>query len=209
MRYLAVAAMMMSVLLTACSDVKNIPITKENGREILQKAMKQLSPSDQALLKAALNRPLGSANGEIPTGLTVAHLIEKEKLLEPQEKLQETRRAQLRKIVSVSLLGVAAIHEGYEDGELVGLAYKNESSRNVRAFEGSVEYCDVLGNHLGPSWLEVLQPMTPGQSGKVGDRPGGLTRIMLKEKKVDDLRIVWNPSKIVFEDGSVMEVPDF
>jgi hypothetical protein len=51
--------------------------------------------------------------------------------------------------------------------------------------------------------------MTPGQSGKVGDRPGGLTRIMLKEKKVDDLRIVWNPSKIVFEDGSVMEVPDF
>ena len=132
----------------------------------------------------------------------MSHLIEVEKSL-------ETRQSEMRKAVSVSLAKAVPIKDdsGYATGELIALTYKNESSRNVRAFEGYVEYFDVLGNDLGKSSLQVLRQLKPEESGELAEKHFELRLIMLRDKQSGDLRVTvtWNPEKIVFEDGTVMD----
>ena len=79
---------------------------------------------------------------------------------------------------------------------------ENRSSKDVRAFEGRVTYRDVLGNEVADTDMKVLTPIKNGQKSNTTDMLPLETYRGLRGARLEDVEIEWNPTKILFVDGT-------
>jgi hypothetical protein len=198
--------------LSGCSSIENKVVTRSNATEIMAEATKKL-PTDKAEL---LRKALFDA-GEIPSGMTVAQLIEQQRKLDAEEAAEKVREDKLaaeeneksrRMLKQMRESLIVTLYDAQPRGGnfpylAARFAYKNTSGKSIRAFEGKVAFNDVLGNRLCEIDLNVLVPVKAGATGEKLEElffdPYG----ELRDKKFDDLKIEWRPSKILFADGTV------
>ena len=162
------------IFLNSCSqNVKNTKLTDENMEKELQtiKDSKQLTDDEMRMLAAYLVRSkLASAFGSagLSKDKSVGEMIEEERKFEDEQKAKEAEEKrlaeeaakeeaqladELRKTILVSVykksFSPSDWQNGtYEDYILLGFVFKNQSSKNIRGFTGTVLFNDIFDKEI-------------------------------------------------------------
>lgn len=211
------------VVCLSCSNIKNEKVTDENKDKILNQisTSKDLTEEERQLLAAYVIRQnmvniFGGGKPGLPTGKTVGDMIAEQRQWAAQEKAEEDRQKQLaaavrakqsemRNIIGVALYSLTERQVAFSDYAEAKFAYENRSAKDVRAFEGTVAFSDVLGNHLEDVPLKVLTSLKSGEKSSLSDDLPFLAYHDLRGKKLEDIKIEWRPKKILFADGTSVE----
>lgn len=161
-------------------------------------------------------------------GKTVGELIELQKQWETErairqaalDKLAEETKAKeeaslkkLRDALSLTLykkgFELADPENGeYRDYITFGITYQNNSNKDIRAFQGALDFQDLFGESVLIAGIKIMDPIKAG--GKA-NWPGTIsynqfkeTHIRLKNLDFNDIKAVWIPEKIIFSDGTTL-----
>ena len=216
------------------SDPKSVAITQDNEETFLEdiKDMKGLTIEESRMLHAYVIRA-GMAEvfgGEAPklAGQTIGDLIETQRLFEAEAKAQEEEQdrlaaearareeaiaAELRKTISFGVYDksfqASDIMSGrYSDYVVIKCTYENTSEKNVRAFTGSLRFTDLFGKPIYESGLTISDPVAAGErgnwSGTIEYNQFMDEHKSLRNTKLEDMKVIWLPSEILFADGSTI-----
>jgi hypothetical protein len=117
------------------------------------------------------------------------------------EEELEAKEASLNATIVVTLCGLEEKEDAGLGYAVADYAYENRSPRDVRAFQGTVTYQDVLGNEVANTVLKVLRPIKSDQkSTSTGILPLKTHR-GLRGARLEDVEIEWSVTKILFADG--------
>jgi hypothetical protein len=110
-------------------------------------------------------------------------------------------------LVSKSYLPKNPDVERFEDFISLTFAYRNKGKKPIRAFQGDVSFVDARGDTIYSAHLSVDRPLAAGQTRR---EPGRIIKYnasrsehqRLREAPLNSLKVVWQPSEVVFGDGS-------
>lgn len=107
------------------------------------------------------------------------------------------------------------IRKGTRDGEYgrssitFALVFSNTTGKNVRAFDGTLAFTDLLGNEIHGSKLAVNDPIAAGGSleweGKLDYNQFISSHERLRNSELENTKVVFTLKRILFEDGEVKE----
>ena len=222
-----------SLVLFGCSkDPRDFRITAKNKDTFMDeiKDMKGLTVDETRLLVAfQIQRGMGSALGtssEDPSGKTVGELLAQLKKQAAEQKTAADRQkrladeakakadalsAELRKSIDLTVYEKGFIPSDpmarrYNDQITIRCAYQNNSTKDIRAFRGKVQFTDLFGAEIFTSALTISNPIAAGKKGNWDGvieynqflRP----HQQLKNTDLKDMKVVWNPESVIFADGS-------
>lgn len=97
----------------------------------------------------------------------------------------------------------------YESTIRVRLQFDNLTNDNIRAFEGRLKFIDLLGNQVSNVRVVINDSIPVGGSikwdGGISYNPFMDDSQRLKSESIDNLKVTFEPSKILFVDGQVKE----
>lgn len=222
----AVSAFVIILVCSSCSNIKSQKVTAENKSRILNQisSSKDLTDEERELLAAYVVRQnigdiFGGGEPGLPTGKTLGEMIAEQRQWVSQEKLEEirqkqlaavvaARQAEMRNLIEVALYSFTERRESFSHYAEAKFAYENRSAKDVRAFEGTIVFSDILGNHLEDVSLKVLTPIKSRAKASVNEDLDFEFYGDLRDKKLDDVKIEWRPEKILFADGTTAEDGD-
>ena len=206
----------------------NTVVTSSNQAQIEQQvASSNMSDGDKAEFSAALLR-----TEYAPTGKTVNQVVSDQRAFEIEQKAEQERAAQLaaqerakREATLKTMLGsltvgvvsksfqAADVESGtYQDQIAETFIYKNTSSKTIRAFKGVMVYKTLMGDLITKINLENDTPIEAGHSitwdGVTDYNQFEDKDVKLRQTKLMDMKIEWQPTSILFADGSRLEVTD-
>jgi hypothetical protein len=228
---IVIAALLFAAL--SCSrDVHSYKITDEKKAFEEIKDRKGLTVDEGRLLYAAAIRSnMGQALGGKASGLvgkTVGEVIDEQRKLETDEKArsaeqerlaveakakQDARAAELRGTLTLSVFRKLFVPSNpmggrYSDYVSISCAYQNKSAKNIRAFTGEIAFTDLFGKEIFSSNVTISDPV---KAGATGQWEGSIefnqfidSHRRLRDTELKDMKIVWSPKSIIFEDGSVI-----
>lgn len=233
MRYLiagvaAIAVVVIGYNLLGSLFLGRSVITSANQTQIEERvASSSMSEADKASFSAAIARSDYDTNGK-----TVDQVIADQRAFEVAQKQEQERAAQLaaeekakREVTLRSMLAsltvgivsksfqAANFENGtYQDAITMTFAFKNTSSKDIRAFKGVVVYKTLMGDLITQMNLERDQVISAGHSA-TWDAQTDYNQFMDKDVKLrntdlKNLKIEWQPQSILFTDGTKLEVTD-
>jgi hypothetical protein len=222
-RWLLLVPILALVGLSACSDIRQKKLTEENREKILSEAGTSKDLTDEEhqmiqgyILRQGIQNVFQGGKPSLPTGITVGEMIEEQRKWVALEKAEEEKQKRLaaeiaakqsdmRNVIGVAIFNLAEREDYISNYVEAGFAYENRSARDVRAFQGHVEFKDVLGNKLEEIQLKVFKPTKAGEKASVTERLWSES-YALRGNKLEDVKIEWKPDKILFADGTSVEV---
>jgi len=179
-----------SLMSPACSkDPHRLKITEQNKDSLMDeiKSSHGLTVEENRLLMAymmrrALAKGLGS-DGLSPVGKTVGEIINQQKQWESQQKAASEEQdrlaaearakenalvSELRKSLTLSVYEKSFLASDFEAGRVldsivIKCAYQNTSSKDIRAFEGTIVFRDLFGDVIANVDLKVSDPIKAGE----------------------------------------------
>lgn len=124
-----------------------------------------------------------------------------------QEQLQkQAARDRMLPFLKVNVTGKTFSNT---DGNICTVVFQNMSSKNIKMVIGNISFHDLLDREIKTLQILLEEKLSPG---------GSLTKNYtlhhdqanendnrFKSKELVDIRVEWNPVKIVFEDGTIAE----
>lgn len=204
------------LLLIACNNPLSKPYKEATVKEDLKEIIdsKKLSEDDaKMLLGYIMLAKLGNKNIE---GKTYKELLEEAKKIKKEnedkaaeeEKEHADKRERLGKVFTATM-----IEKGYEtlfgDYLYFDIRIENKTDKDIRAVKGAFQISDLFDAKI--KGLNIVEDdVIPAHSidtitytidyNKYKD-----DHVTLRNKDMDDLKIVWNPEKIIFADGTTLE----
>lgn len=128
-----------------------------------------------------------------------------------QEKKEDTKKLdklfeKLRKVVQVEVKEKGFLQKDFQEYLTYKLDLQNVSDKNIRGFAGSLVFADLFDHELLTVNITFEEGLKAGKGfsysiqtlfNKLVDNEAAL-----KDKQLKDLKISWNPRKVIFEDGS-------
>ena len=116
-------------------------------------------------------------------------------------------------VVNKSYLPKDPEAERYADYISLTFAYLNKAPKAIRAFEGDVAFLDVFGDTIYSAHLKVDGPIGPGQTRREPGRiikynPLRVAHQRLRNTALSKLKVVWQPSAVIFADGTRVSLTD-
>ena len=227
----AVAAALIGLLLVTlvgcAKDPRQVQITEKNRDTFLKdiKDMKGLTVEEVGLLMGAqmsdgMRKAFGGEDRKV-VGKTVAELLvelkkeaaDREVESKKQDRLaaeakakEDARAAELRKAINLAVVYKGFQKADYEEYIAIKVAYENTSPKDIRAFQGKVEFTDLFGKQIYESGLTISQPVKSGDKG-LWNGVIKYNQFMeadkaLRNTDLADMKIVWKPSGILYADGT-------
>jgi len=215
--------------LTSCNNPLNKKYSEDNlekdAREIFES--KKVDSTDMAYMGMYIVR--AKMSGEQLDGKTYNDILKKAKelrkknekedaeakaLAEKTAKAEEEKRQTFAKILTVALYDKGFYKGDFEKGEFgdyltYKVAYENKSDKDIRAVKGSLLITDLFDTEIKtinlvedkgiPAGKTVMKVYTTDYN-QFEDED---TR--LRSKRMEDIKVVWTPEKIIFADGSTLE----
>lgn len=110
-------------------------------------------------------------------------------------------------VVSAALIG-----KGFEEGKYnqdkitISILFKNDGSKDIRAFDGALEFTDLLGNMILTSSVRVNEALVAGNSlswdGSIDYNEFMPSHKNLRYETQDNIRLVFKLGKVLYSDGS-------
>jgi len=210
------------VVLASCSS----PLEKNYSEEDLEQnapALKEvLDSNDLQLLMGSIFRL--TLQGEDLNSMTYNEILEdgrtwkaeQERIEAEQKALQEKaareeaeRIARLQDAVMVTCFKKGFQKVNYQDYLTYGFAIENKSDKPIRAIKGILRFTDLFDDEISSIRFTYDDPVGVGEIAKWNAQTDynqfDSDDSKLKNKDLEDLKVVWEPIKIIFEDGSSLE----
>ncbi|GGG52321.1 hypothetical protein GCM10010976_24330 [Bizionia arctica] len=142
--------------------------------------------------------------------------IEQEEIEEEQRKLaanalevENDRTRRLSESVLVSCFSKGFTKYDYEDYITYKFVIQNKTDKKIRAIKGSVTFNNLFDETIKSLNLVYDQSIDAGMevtySAQTDYNQFTDSDKALKNKDLKDMKIIWKPEKIIFEDGSTLE----
>lgn len=215
-------------------SIKNTKLTAENKDKLFDKIKdsKDLTVEEVQLLQAYVMREgvktaLSGGTPSLPIGKTIGELIAEQKKWSEDEKARaeeerqrreaaqaaaEEKRKVLREALSVTLYDKGFEKHAYREYITIKVAYENHTGKDIRGFKGVTVFKDLFGDVILKVSLKEDAPLKAGAKRNVSRMidfnqfTDGDTK--LRSTEMDNLRMDWEPSVILFTDGTSLEAGD-
>jgi len=182
------------------------------------------------VIRSAMANAFGAKTSAMPLGETLGQIIDDEKKSIAEQKTQEqnqdveAKRAQAADAAATKLMNdvltVAVYEKGFhkasaEDGDFrdeitLKLVFKNNGTKAIRAFKGEVAFNDLFGESIKTVGLKEDESLAPNAERKV-TRSVDFNQFMKEDTrlvttKLSDMKPTWQPSTILFADGTEMSL---
>jgi hypothetical protein len=138
---------------------------------------------------------------------TFQHENEKMDVREDLEK--EARRNRLSSHLEAGILKKEYSNKEGKEIMIYTITLKNISSQKIKTITGNFLLNDLLGRPVKELNIFFDEEITPGQTlTKIVTMPyhdADATDQRVRDKDLIDMRVVWNPEKIILEDGSLLQ----
>lgn len=122
---------------------------------------------------------------------------------------EKEKRELFAKILTVALYDKGYYKADYEDYLTYEVAYENKGERGIRAVKGSLLITDIFDSKIKQINLVEDEGISAGQTVKKSyttDYNQFMDEdIRLRSKSIKDIKVVWTPEKIIFDDGTTLE----
>jgi hypothetical protein len=130
-------------------------------------------------------------------------------LAEKAKAEEENRLLRLSKAIIVSCYDKGYDEYDYDKYITYKFAIHNKSDRMVRAFKGSITFTNLFGDEIKSLSLVYDQPIEAGKEATY-NATTDYNQFMdddklLRNKDLKDLKVLWLPEKIIFENGDILE----
>lgn len=180
-----------------------------------------LDSTETALLTTYIT--IGNIEGRDLNGKTYADIlveaIEFQREKENKEKAQkeiserkkkgaEARFSRLRKAMDLVLLNKGVQSADWQEFLTFSFALENRSDKDIRAFKGRVVFTDLFDEEIYSLNLTYDEHLPAGETVnwdvRTNYNPYMNNDVLLKSKSLQDLKILWQPEKIIFSDNSTL-----
>lgn len=155
--------------------------------------------------------------GENLEGKTYSEIIqaakdykaEQRELAEKTKLEEENKRQRLGNALTVAMYDKGFKKYDYQDYLTYSFAFENKTDKDIRAFKGSISIQDLFDSEIKSISLTIDDPIRAGETFK-NTYTTDYNQFMdedkrLRNKDMEDLKILWTPEKIIFKDGSTLE----
>lgn len=208
--------------LFSCESPLNKKFNETTAKEDMAAIKKELDSAEIMLLAGTMFRlKMQDKNLE---GMTYGEMLEKGKTWKDKklkrEALQEMlakkaakeeaeRMQRLQKAVVVTCFEKSFLEYDYEEFITYKFVIQNKSEKNIRAIKGEISFTNLFDEEISTLSFVYDDPVAAGKK-VIWNATTDYNQFMdddqtLKNKDLEDLKVVWKPKKIIFEDGSVLE----
>ena len=122
---------------------------------------------------------------------------------------KEAARERMSSYLVVTLSGKNILKINNKDQFSYAVTFKNTSSKNIKMIVGSISINDLLDREIKNIQIVLDEQLRSNETlQKIFSAPYDDTNEndkRIRSKELVDLRIFWNPEKIIFEDGTIAE----
>ena len=210
------------MLLFSCSSPMNKKFNQETVKEDIIAIKKKLDSTEMNLLTGTLIR-LKLQNKNLKEMTYMEIFKEGKRWKQEQDKIETEQKALAKKALKVeqervkrltqSVL-VSCYEKGYQEIDYQDyITYKfviqNKSDKIIRAVKGSITFTNLFDEEIKSLNFVYDQSIGAGKEitwNATTDYNQFIDKDRtLKNKNLKDLKVVWKPEKIIFENGSVLE----
>lgn len=134
---------------------------------------------------------------------------------ERQAVADKISQSALVAIVGTRLLPVDWDQDRYSPMLAINYAITNKSAKTIKQIKGSVTFTDLTGDEIGVLWADIDKTILPGKTIETDTGRGfKLNEFMNEDKeriagrKFSDMKAVFTPESIAFDDGEVIKAPE-
>jgi hypothetical protein len=214
---LILIAMIAIFTVTSCNN----PLNKKYNEQTLEQDAKEIYESkklneDEAKLLTGyiMLAKLGGKNLEGKTYKEILQAAkdyksEQEQLAAKARKEEEEKRIKLGAALSVAMYDKGYGGEGYQAYLQYAVAFENKTDKDIRAVKGSLKITDLFDTTIksitivednGIPAHETIKNVFTTDYNKYRDED-----TILANKKMQDIKVIWTPEKIIFTDGTSLE----
>lgn len=208
---------MIAIVFITCTS----PLDKKYNEDSFETDAKEikesgnLSEEDALIMAGWIMR--SKLKGENLEGKTYNEIIkeakdykkEQELLAEKTKLEEEEKRQRLGQTLIVAMYDKGFEKYDYQEYLTYSFAFENKSEKDIRAFKGSISIRDLFDTEIKSISLTIDDPILSGKTFK-GTYTTDYNQFIdedtrLKNKDMNDLKIIWTPEKIIFSDGTTLE----
>ncbi len=134
---------------------------------------------------------------------------EQKALAEKAKKDEEDRIKRLNGIAIVTCFEKGYIEYDYQKYITLKFAIQNKSDKEIRAIKGSIKFTNLFDDEIETVSFVYEKPIAIGKqatwNGTYEYNEFRDKDVTFKSKDLKDMKMVWNPEKIIFVDGSTIE----
>lgn len=134
---------------------------------------------------------------------------EQKALAKKAAKEEAERMKKLTEAVTVSCFEKGFSEYNYEEYITYKFVIKNKSDKNIRAVKGGITFTNLFDDEISSLNFVYDQPIEAGKeitwNAQTDYNQFKDDDKTLRNKDLKDLKVVWKPEKIIFEDGTSLE----
>lgn len=211
-----------SILMVACSSPLDKKYSEDTFEEDAKELRNELDSTEAKLLLGSIFRL--TLQQEDLSKMTYGEILEngkawkteQDRIEAEQKALQEKaareeaeRVARLQNAVMVTCFKKGYTEVDYQDYITYGFAIQNKSEQDIRAVKGEILFTDLFDDEIKTLSFTYDQPIRAGATSNWNATTDYNQfrdeDVRLRNKNLEDLKIVWKPIKIMFNDGSSLE----
>lgn len=212
------------MIIASCSN----PLDKKYNESTLQTDFKEIVESKKAdttdMKYIAIYMVRAKILGEKLEGKTYKDILSSAKQIREDEEKQQAeekalaakvskeekeKREMFGKILTVALYDKGYEKADYEDYLTYGIAFKNKGLKDIRAIKGTLVITDLFDSEIKSLSIVMDDGIKANATFKntyttdYNQFTDEDTR--LRSKNLKDIKVVWNPEKIIFSDGTTLD----
>lgn len=211
-----------SILMVACSSPLDKKYSDDTFEDDAKELRNALDSTEAKLLLGSIFRL--TMQQEDLSKMTYGEILEngkawkaeQERIEAEQKALQEKaareeaeRVARLQNAVMVTCFKKGYTEIDYQDYITYGFAIQNKSEQDIRAVKGEIMFTDLFDDEIKTLSFTYDQPIKAGATSNWNATTDYNQfrdeDVRLRNKNLEDLKIVWKPIKVIFQDGTTLE----
>ena len=211
-----------SILMVACSSPLDKKYSEDTFEEDAKELRNELDSTEAKLLLGSIFRL--TMQQEDLSKMTYGEILEngkawkaeqdrieaEQKALQEQAAREEAERvARLQIAVMVTCFKKGYTEVDYQDYITYGFAIQNKSEQDIRAVKGEIMFTDLFDVEIKTLSFTYDQPIKAGATSNWNATTDYNQfrdeDVRLRNKNLEDLKIVWKPIKVIFQDGTTLE----
>lgn len=211
-----------SILMVACSSPLDKKYSEDTLEEDAKELRNELDSTEAKLLLGSIFRL--TMQQEDLSKMTYGEILEngkawkaeQDRIEAEQKALQEKaareeaeRVARLQNAVMVTCFKKGYTEVDYQDYITYGFAIQNKSEQDIRAVKGEIVFTDLFDDEIKTLSFTYDQPIKAGATSNWNATTDYNQfrdeDVRLRNKNLEDLKIVWKPIKVIFQDGTTLE----
>ena len=205
------------LLLVSCSNPLNRKYSDKTLEEDAKaiKESKKIDDDDAELLATYIMR--AKLTNENIEGMTYADMLKKAKDIKAEQKAladkaakEETeKRQRLGSAINVALYDIGYQKADYDDYIVYSMAFENKSGKDIKAVKGTLLITDPFDKEIKKINIVFDDGVKANDTYKTSYTTD-YNQFMdedqsLRSKTMKEIKFVWTPEKILFEDGTTLE----